>query len=579
MAIVTAEILEHDDHPGGEGIKEARKLPEKLIVDAVEAARDGDIDQGAVESFVYDYDDHDALLEMSQTVGDFAQEHDLTGQEAEVVQPEKTVEDLIGMTKYEQDSRDWWGALDKGLVAMLKSKDLRMTREEYLEEYPGDGASYDKTQADLHRLVEIASKANPWNTRAEHSTFRHAIRLAEAVSKTEALDWADLRRENPDNVTEDMANIMANRRFPATLVALAHEECGQSLAGGSRFSEASNKLKRRLVSASMLSLGLERIDHSPEATMLKDYMANMPINYYDRIGDFLTEDGIDDMSYYVGLICDIGSENALRLNKQLGIVNFSRWSRDMMHSAVDLLDGKMDGQAVSVIVGGVSGDHNGAFSFYRYIGKTERTIPVEVQQGKEAENVLGRLQDHDVKIKRLTIFGHGDSEGVLLSSEDVLPVDRQALSEHPIGQMIKQIQPNSEGKREVIISSCSAARKFRENDESFIEALAGAFPAENLSVTGAPDIMYLEKPDSSAGDNDGKFVFRSATSAERRIKEWFYDNKSVTPLEDFIKDLLYDSPVAQKTLRWLSQHRRDDVIIATNGETEKVKNSIVSLGD
>ena len=100
-----------------------------------------------------------------------------------------------------------------------------------------------------------------------------------------------------------------------------------------------------------------------------------------------------------------------------------------LDSLVDLVNGKSKEGAWSAVLIGKSGDHNGAFGNFRHT-KSSDILPIEECSIKDIQDRVAALQSIGIDtINRLTIAGHGDYNGLLLSSGHRLPRNVSKLKE------------------------------------------------------------------------------------------------------------------------------------------------------
>ena len=106
-------------------------------------------------------------------------------------------------------------------------------------------------------------------------------------------------------------------------------------------------------------------------------------------------------------------------------------------------------------------------------------------------------------INRLTIAGHGDYNGLLLSSGHRLPRNVSKLKENPITLFIDMIKANGDGFRTINLISCYGARRFG-GEPSLAECISSL--GRGLIVRASPGLSY------AASINDEVMDVHSASS-------------------------------------------------------------------
>lgn len=127
----------------------------------------------------------------------------------------------------------------------------------------------------------------------------------------------------------------------------------------------------------------------------------------------------------IDTIYQIGEVNAKKLHEELGITHFGDWSLETLVGTLELLEtGRTEsGKPATIIVRGVTGDHNGAASGYRDIESPD-TFAVEINHTSNLSRVVAKLRQAGVDsntFDTVVLFGHGSESRFFMSSDEKIP--------------------------------------------------------------------------------------------------------------------------------------------------------------
>lgn len=133
----------------------------------------------------------------------------------------------------------------------------------------------------------------------------------------------------------------------------------------------------------------------------------------------------DSCSALINTIYQIGEANAKKLHEELGITHFGDWSPETLRGTLKLLEtGRTEsGNPATIIIRGVTGDHNGAASGYRNI-KSADTFAVEINHTSDLSDVVAKLEWAGVDsntFDTVVLFGHGSEKYFFMSSDEKIP--------------------------------------------------------------------------------------------------------------------------------------------------------------
>lgn len=222
---------------------------------------------------------------------------------------------------------------------------------------------------------------------------------------------------------------------------------------------------------------------------------------------------------YIQTIRGIGQENANKLGEELGITHFSDWSPEVLRGTLHILEtGRTEsGNPATIIIRGVTGDHNGAARSFRNI-KTSDTLAVEINHTDMLSGLVERLEkvgvDSDT-FDRVVLFGHGSEEGLTVSFVERIKSDPDEWrSKKGMMDLMRVLNPKF-----LILLSCHPLR--RENgsnplaiDERGLQrrqgaasAISSAFPVTVKSGLAGMTRAYISE--------DGKIIIETEYNGHR----------------------------------------------------------------
>lgn len=192
------------------------------------------------------------------------------------------------------------------------------------------------------------------------------------------------------------------------------------------------------------------------------------------------------------VIDGVGLDNAKKLQKELGITHFGDWSPETLKGTLKLLEtGRTEsGNPATIIIRGVTGDHNGAASGYRNI-KSADTFAVEINHTSDLSDVVAKLERAGVDsntFDTVVLFGHGSEKHFFMSSDEKIPPDpRKWHNKEGLRSLIETL-----GIDTIILNSCHPlVRKKRygtltvgdepQRRRGTAPALSKAFPVRVIS--------------------------------------------------------------------------------------------------
>ena len=229
---------------------------------------------------------------------------------------------------------------------------------------------------------------------------------------------------------------------------------------------------------------------------------------YDNIGQ-----QVDRYNDYIRTIRGIGQDNANKLGKELGITHFSDWSPEVLRGTLHILETGCteSGNPATIIIRGVTGDHNGAARSFRNI-KTSDILAVEINHTDMLSGVIERLEkvgvDSDT-FSRVVLFGHGSEEGLTVSFVERIKSDPDEWrSKKGMMDLMRVLNPKF-----LILLSCHPLRRENESNPLAIDergpqrrqgtasAISSAFPITVKSGLAGMTRAYISE--------DGKIIIET----------------------------------------------------------------------
>lgn len=216
---------------------------------------------------------------------------------------------------------------------------------------------------------------------------------------------------------------------------------------------------------------------------------------------------------YIRTIRGIGQDNANKLGKELGITHFSDWSPEVLRGTLHILETGCteSGNPATIIIRGVTGDHNGAARSFRNI-KTSDILAVEINHTDMLSGVVERLEkvgvDSDT-FSRVVLFGHGSEEGLTVSFVERIKSDPDEWrSKKGMMDLMRVLNPKF-----LILLSCHPLRRENESNPLAIDergpqrrqgtasAISSAFPITVKSGLAGMTRAYISE--------DGKIIIET----------------------------------------------------------------------
>lgn len=216
---------------------------------------------------------------------------------------------------------------------------------------------------------------------------------------------------------------------------------------------------------------------------------------------------------YIRTIRGIGQDNANKLGKELGITHFSDWSPEVLRGTLHILEtGRTEsGNPATIIIRGVTGDHNGAARSFRNI-KTSDILAVEINHTDMLSGVIERLEKVGVDsntFSRVVLFGHGSEEGLTVSFVERIKSDPDEWrSKKGMMDLMRVLNPKF-----LILLSCHPLRRENESNPLAIDergpqrrqgtasAISSAFPITVKSGLAGMTRAYISE--------DGKIIIET----------------------------------------------------------------------
>lgn len=150
----------------------------------------------------------------------------------------------------------------------------------------------------------------------------------------------------------------------------------------------------------------------------------------------------------------VGLDNAKKLQKELGITHFGDWSPETLKGTLKLLETGCteSGNPATIIIRGVTGDHNGAASRYSNI-KSADTFAVEINHTSDLSGVVAKLRQAGVDsntFDTVVLFGHGSEKHFFMSSDEKIPPNyRKWYNKKGMRSLIETLKIDT-----IILNSC-----------------------------------------------------------------------------------------------------------------------------
>lgn len=222
---------------------------------------------------------------------------------------------------------------------------------------------------------------------------------------------------------------------------------------------------------------------------------------------------VDRYNNYIRTIREIGQDNANKLGEELGITHFSDWSPEVLRGTLHILEtGRTEsGNPATIIIRGVTGDHNGAARSFRNI-KTSDVLAVEINHTDMLSGVVERLEkvgvDSDT-FSRVVLFGHGSEEGLTVSFVERIKSDPDEWrSKKGMMDLMRVLNPKF-----LILLSCHPLRRENGSNPLAIDergpqrrqgtasAISSAFPITVKSGLAGMTRAYISE--------DGKMIIET----------------------------------------------------------------------
>lgn len=211
-------------------------------------------------------------------------------------------------------------------------------------------------------------------------------------------------------------------------------------------------------------------------------------------------DDEDSCFKLIDTIYQIGEANAKKLHEELGITHFGDWSLETLVGTLELLETGCteSGRPATIIVRGVTGDHNGAASGYRDIESPD-TFAVEINHTSDLSDVVAKLERVGVDsntFDTVVLFGHGSEKCFFMSSDEKIPPNyRKWYNKKGMRSLIETLKIDT-----IILDSCHPLVREKRFDALTVSdepqqrrgtapALSRAFPRVQV-ISGLDGTVY-----------------------------------------------------------------------------------------
>lgn len=212
-------------------------------------------------------------------------------------------------------------------------------------------------------------------------------------------------------------------------------------------------------------------------------------------------DDEDSCFKLIDTIYQIGEANAKKLHEELGITHFGDWSLETLVGTLELLETGCteSGKPATIIVRGVTGDHNGAASGYRDIESPD-TFAVEINHTSDLSDVVAKLERVGVDsntFDTVVLFGHGSEKHFFMSSDEKIPPNpRKWYNKKGMRSLIETL-----GIGTIILNSCHPLVREKRFDALMVgdepQRRRGTAPALSKAFPGVQVISGLDGATSS----------------------------------------------------------------------------------
>ena len=211
-------------------------------------------------------------------------------------------------------------------------------------------------------------------------------------------------------------------------------------------------------------------------------------------------DDEDSCFKLIDTIYQIGEANAKKLHEELGITHFGDWSLETLVGTLELLETGCteSGKPATIIIRGVTGDHNGAASGYRDIESPD-TFAVEINHTSDLSGVVAKLRQAGVDsntFDTVVLFGHGSEKCFFMSSDEKIPPNyRKWRNREGLRSLIETLKIDT-----IILDSCHPLVREKRFDALTVSdepqqrrgtapALSRAFPRVQV-ISGLDGTVY-----------------------------------------------------------------------------------------
>ncbi len=262
---------------------------------------------------------------------------------------------------------------------------------------------------------------------------------------------------------------------------------------------------------------------------------------------------------YMENVVSLGADEIVALNRDLGTVNFGSYTLGTLQSMRDIITNPGDHPEISIIVRGNDGDPNGAINDLVSGHNLRDTLIFEINTQQGLEKIEATVASLGVKIKKVTLAGHGGASGLHVSSRLTIARDKDKLAENsPLLAIMNRITPDQSGAKNVFLASCSQGRRY-DGKGSTAEALASVADAD-LVVEAASRVAYI----GDSGEHGAKVV---------RTNAYYETARSLKRLKAL--------PGVKSLVAYLdsSDRQRNGTVRVTQKGTTPNPSGIVSIGE
>ena len=244
------------------------------------------------------------------------------------------------------------------------------------------------------------------------------------------------------------------------------------------------------------------------------------VGMVDSSSSEITGRQINRYNDYIQTIREIGQDNANKLGEELGITHFSDWSPEVLRGTLHILEtGRTEsGNPATIIIRGVTGDHNGAAYAHHNIKSTDM-FAVEIGHTDMLSGIVEKLERAGVDSNTFyaaILFGHGSEDVFNMSyGERISPDSQEWYNKKGLRDLVTALVIDT-----IVLDSCHPLVREKDRfepltlDEGFqrrkgtAPAISKAFPWIRV-ISGLDGVLYrlIDEADHittiETGDSEG----------------------------------------------------------------------------